>query len=70
MKFKQYINESQVIHWKKSKFSEYTACDKKGSSNLKLSNSKVKHTDNPNDITCKKCQKEYLGLGKHKPPGW
>ena len=70
MKFKQYINESQIIHWKKSKFSKHTACSKSASSELQLSDPKVKFSENPMDVTCKKCRKEYLGLGKHRPPGW
>lgn len=62
MRLKQYITESKVVHWKKSKFSKYAACDKRGAEKLKLEN--CKHTLDYTEITCKKCKKEVMGQGK------
>ena len=59
--------EAKVTHWKKSKWSEFAACDKRGADALKLKN--CKHTDDIHDITCKKCRKEYLGSGGANPGG-
>ena len=58
MKFKKYITEAKAVHWKKSRFSTYAACDKRGAENLKLEN--CKHTDDYSKVTCKKCQKEVM----------
>jgi len=56
-----------VVHWKKSKFSTYAACDKRGADTLRLEN--CKHTDDISKITCKKCRKQYLMSGGGNPGG-
>lgn len=59
MRFRRYIQENtKTVHWKKSKFSTYAACDKRGAENLKLEN--CQHTDQYQKVTCKKCQKEVM----------
>lgn len=58
--FRQILIEAKAVHWKKSRFATYAACDKRAAENLKLEN--CKHTENPPDISCKKCQKEYMAL--------
>ena len=65
MKFKDYITEAKVTHWKQSRFSTYAACDKRGAEKLKLDN--VKHSSDVSKITCKKCRKEYCGIHKDNP---
>lgn len=68
MKFKKYILEKKggVTHWKKSKWSEFSACDKRNAENLRLSN--CKHTDDYTEITCKKCKKEVMSVKRNG--GW
>ena len=60
-----YINEAKVVHWKQSKYSKYAKCDKRGAENLKLEN--CKHSEDVSKITCKKCQKDYIGIKKDNP---
>jgi len=63
LKFKEYLKESKVVHWKKSKFSKFAACDKRGAESLSID--KCKNTEKAEDVTCKKCRKEYMGLGRY-----
>jgi hypothetical protein len=63
---KYLVEKKGVTHWKKSKWSEFSACDKRNAENLRLSN--CKHTDDYTEITCKKCKKEVMSVKRNG--GW